>query len=170
VTGYANPTKELLQEAQRVFDEDAEVASVVSLGAGKGQVLSVSGTGGEGGLMDAMAKMGLDSEQTHKEVDGRLHQSSVYFRLNVEHGLTGHTNASTVHAHTLAYMQEGDTDRLLNDVVKCITIRQKGSTLKDISKSLYRLLSPFLPKHRFGRRARICDETKTVVGPKLCRA
>ena len=136
VVGYANPIKELLQEARRAFDEDAEVASVVSLGAGKGDVVSVTGTDNEGSLMDAMAKMGLDSEQTHKEVHGRLHQSSVYFRLNVERGLSGYIHASSIHAHTLAYMQEGDTDQLLNDVVKSIKSRQKGSTIKDISKSL----------------------------------
>jgi hypothetical protein len=134
IAGYANPTKELLQEAQRVFDEDAEVASIVSLGTGKGEVLSVMGTGDEGALVDAMAKMALDSEQTHKEVDGRLHQLSVYFRLNVEQGLVGHMDASSVRAHTSAYMQKSDNDRLLNDVVESIKSRQKGSTMKDISK------------------------------------
>jgi hypothetical protein len=132
--GHANPTKELLQEAQRVFNEDAEVASIVSLGAGKRGVLSLAGTGDEGALVEAMIKMAFDSEQTHKEVHGRLHRSSAYFRLNVEHGLVGQMDASIIHAHTSAYMQDGDTDQLLNDVVKSIKSRQKGSTLKEISK------------------------------------
>jgi hypothetical protein len=134
MTGYANPTKELLQEAQRVFDEDAEVASIVSLGAGKGEIMSVVGTGDEGTLMDAMAKMALDSELTHEEMHARLHRSSVYFRLNVEHGLVDHMDASSVRAHTSAYMQKGDTNRLLNDAVESIKGRQKGGTLKDISE------------------------------------
>jgi hypothetical protein len=38
----ANPGKELLREAQRVFGDDTEVATILSIGAGKGDVWDVS--------------------------------------------------------------------------------------------------------------------------------
>ena len=41
-TGFANPAKELLQEAQRVFGEDAKVATIVSIGSGKVKVTKMS--------------------------------------------------------------------------------------------------------------------------------
>jgi hypothetical protein len=132
-----------------VFDEDAEVASIVSLGAGKGEVVSVAGIDDEGGLVDAMMKMALDSEQTHKELHGRLHQLSIYFRLNVDRGLAGQMDASSIRTHTSAYMQEGDIDKLLNNVVESIKSRQKGSTLKDISKSPPFISLLFLLGYRF---------------------
>jgi hypothetical protein len=136
ISGYANPTKELLKEAQGVFGDDAEVASIVSLGAGKEEALSISETANEEALVDALARTTLNTEKTHEELRGRLHQLSVYFRFNVEHGLERHMENSSIYGRTMAYMKEGAINELFDDAVKSIQSRKKGITLQEISMSL----------------------------------
>ena len=50
MVGYVNPAKELLREAQDLFGEDAEVAGIVSTGAGKGNFRVVFKDGLEEGI------------------------------------------------------------------------------------------------------------------------
>jgi hypothetical protein len=146
------------------------VASVVSLGAGKGEVVSITRTVDEDALVDALRRMILDSERTHEEIHGRLDQLSIYFRFNVERGLEQQMDTSSVYECTTAYMKEGGINKLLNNAVKSINSRQKGSTLMEISKSSRLTSLLFSPRHRLRNHGRDYHEAKTFVGPKLCEA
>jgi hypothetical protein len=167
-TGYANPAKELLKEAEAVFGADAEVASIVSLGAGKEEILDISGTVREDALVDALVRMTLDTEKTHEELHARLHQLLIYFRFNVERGLERNRNSLSIYERTTAYMKEGSTNKLLDEAVKSIKSRKRRSTLQEISRSLHFTLALVLWSHSFRRLSRIRDEAEAVIGAKLC--
>jgi hypothetical protein len=81
-TGFANPAKELLQEAQRVFGEDANVTIIVSIGSGKVKTSKVSEGDDESALVEALKRVALNTETTDAELEGRLHDTFIYFRFN----------------------------------------------------------------------------------------
>jgi hypothetical protein len=127
----ANPGKELLREAQRIFGEDAEVATILSLGAGKGDMWDVS-IASSSELREAVKRATTSCEPVHEELYSRLRQTSIYFRLNVERGSGPQMELSL--ANVTAYLEEGAISDRVDEVVKSIQIRPMGVNLKDISE------------------------------------
>jgi hypothetical protein len=128
----ANPGKELLREAQRVFGDDMEVATILSIGAGKGDVWDVStATGSE--LREAVKRAMTSCEPVHEELYLRLRQTSIYFRLNVERGSGPQMELCS--ANVSAYLEEGVISDRVDEAVKSIHLRPTGVKLKDISES-----------------------------------
>ena len=125
----ANPAKVLLSEAQRVFGDDAEVATILSIGAGKGDVWSPSTSGTE--LKEAVKRATASCEPMHEELYARLRETSIYFRLNVERGSEPRLELSS--ASVSAYLGEGVVSDRLDDAIKSIRDRSVGVKLKDIS-------------------------------------
>jgi hypothetical protein len=165
--GYANPTKDLLLEAQEVFGEDAHVSAIVSIGSGKHAVSKPAERHEENGMMAALMQVinfvlfllllgyrgkdnasqttppkiildqvSRDGEPTHAELQHRLREAFIYYRLNVDQNLAGLTDASRIYSLTQVYMKKPDINGQLNDVVKAIQTRPNGKTLKELSKSL----------------------------------
>ena len=91
MVGCANPAKELLREAQDVFGEDAEVATIVSIGAGKGNVKVVFEAGREVGISKGLRQGIAMCEQVHDDLYGRLQETKIYYRFNVERELSMHS-------------------------------------------------------------------------------
>jgi hypothetical protein len=127
----ANPGKELLREAQRVFGDDMEVSTILSIGAGKGDVWGVSIASGEE-LREAVKRATTSCEPLHEELYLRLRQTSIYFRLNVERGSGSPMELTS--ANVSAYLGEGAISDRVDEVVKSIHLRPKGVKLKDISE------------------------------------
>ena len=125
----ANPAKVLLSEAQRVFGDDTEVATILSIGAGKGDVWSLSKSGTE--LTEAVKRAAASCEPVHEEVYARLRETSIYFRLNVERSLEPRLELSS--ASVSAYLGEGAVSDRLDDAIKSISSHSGGVKLKDIS-------------------------------------
>jgi hypothetical protein len=125
----ANPAKVLLSEAQRVFGDDAEVATILSLGAGKGDVWSMLTTGAE--LRENIKRAAASCEPVHEELYARLRETSIYFRLNVERGLDPPLELSS--ASVSAYLGEGAVSDRLDDAIKSISSHSMRVKLKDIS-------------------------------------
>jgi hypothetical protein len=132
MAGHANPTKALLREAENVYGNNAEVAIVISIGAGKWNVQAVQDDGRGVGLDEALKQGIVSCEQAHEELQHRLRQSNVYFRFNVEKELDG--EAEVILAHTSAYLQESVTSSRLDEALDRIQSRPTGLTLKDISE------------------------------------
>ena len=128
----ANPGKELLREAQQIFGDDAEVATILSIGAGKGDVWSMSETDGAS-MRDAVKRTMANCEAVHEELYARLRESAIYYRLNVEKG----SGRKMVLSSSLisAYLREGVVNDKLDDAIRSIERRPKGVKLKDISES-----------------------------------
>jgi hypothetical protein len=127
----ANPGKELLREAQRVFGGEEEVATILSLGAGKGDVWEASSMSSSE-LREAVKRATKSCEPVHEELYLRLRQTSVYFRLNVERSSGPQMELSS--ANVSAYLEEGVVNDRVDDVIKSIHLRPTGVKLKDISE------------------------------------
>jgi patatin-like phospholipase/acyl hydrolase len=90
--GSNNPTKKLLEEIVRIY-EDRDVSCIVSIGAGRANIMEYRTPGFWGkavpmNLVDNLKKMATDCEQTDEDLSKRfLKRPGVYFRFNVEHGL-----------------------------------------------------------------------------------
>jgi hypothetical protein len=131
----ANPGKELLREAQQIFGDDAEVATILSIGAGKGDVWSMSETDGAS-MRDAVKRIVANCEPVHEELYAQLRESAIYHRLNVDKG-SGQQMAPSSSLIS-AYLREGAVNDKLDDAIKSIERRPKGVKLKDISESQFK--------------------------------
>jgi hypothetical protein len=129
----ANPAKVLLGEAQRVFGGDTEVATILSIGAGKGDVWSPSTSGTE--LKEAVRRATASCEPVHEELYARLRETAIYFRLNVERNSEPRLELSS--ASVSAYLGEGAVSDRLDDAIKSVRNRSVGVKLKDISGFLW---------------------------------
>jgi hypothetical protein len=125
----ANPGKELLREAQRVFGDEMEVATILSIGSGKGDVWDVSRASGSE-LREAVKRAMTSCEPIHEELYSRLRQTSLYFRLNVERGSGPQMQLSS--SAVCAYLEEGVVSDRVDDAVKSIHRRPTGVKLNDI--------------------------------------
>lgn len=132
VAGYANPTKELFKEAQKIFGEEAEVAMILSVGVGRWNVQVTSDQGRGVHLNEALKQGAIGSEQIHEDLQIRLLQTGIYFRFNIERELDNRLDAILSHIST--YLGEAVTSSRLDDAIRRIQIRPSGTRLRDISK------------------------------------
>jgi len=143
----ANPAKELLREAQDVFGEDMEVATIVSVGAGKGNTKVVFKAGGELGIGNELRKGIATCEQVHNDLYGRLQDTKIYYRFNIEHELSIHSE--DVFADVSTSLRETPTSAMIDGAVKSIHSLPTGVKLKYISE--YASISILvLTVHRLG--------------------
>ena len=134
MAGYPNPTGELLQEAQRVFVEDAKVATVISIGSGKKKASDLPARDDQNALVEAVKDVVINAEITHKELETRLNEAHLYFRFNVPHDLGSRVDSSGIYSYTSTYLGEADTNKRLNEAIKSMRTRSGGMTLKELSK------------------------------------
>jgi hypothetical protein len=134
MVGYANPAKELLREAQDVFGEDAEVASIVSIGAGKRNVRVMLEDGREVGISEGLRRGNAMCEQVHDDLQRRLEETNIYYRFNVEQELI--IDPEVILAHVSAYLRESTTSRTVDRAIKSMHCQPTGIKLKDISECI----------------------------------
>jgi hypothetical protein len=132
MVGYANPAKELLREAQNLFGEDGEVASIVSIGAGKGNFRVAFKDGREEGISEGMRRGFVMCEQVHEDLQGRLEGTKIYYRLNVERELS--IEPEVISAEVSAYLREKAISARVDSAIKSIQYLPTGVKLKDISE------------------------------------
>jgi hypothetical protein len=132
IAGCANPTKELLREAQNAFGEDAEVASIVSIGAGRKDVRVVFEDGREVGISDGLRRGIAMCERVHEELQSRFKKAVIYHRFNVEQEMG--IQPEIVLARVSAYLGETMTSVRVDSAVDSIHRRSTGVKLRDISK------------------------------------
>jgi hypothetical protein len=142
MAGYANPTKELMREAQSVFGEEAEISTILSLGAGKIEA-PASLEKGRGELFEILKRGGVVCEQVHQDMQTRLNDASVYFRFNVEQEMG--MIMDTISGRTSAYLQDAAISRRLDDAAKRIHSGVTKIKLKYISMSCLLFLLLFSP-------------------------
>lgn len=131
MVGYANPTKELLREAGEVFGTEAEVATILSIGAGR-VISGIIGDQAKGvGIGVGLRQGGFSSKQVHEELQMRLGETMVYFRFNMDYELG--VEPKVVSAHISDYLSERAVSSRLDDAIKSLQSRPKGLLLKEIS-------------------------------------
>jgi hypothetical protein len=128
----ANPAKELLQEAQEVFGEDMEVATIVSIGAGKGNAKIVFESGQEVGISNTLRKGVALCEQVNDDLYRRLQGTNIYYRFNMEREMSVHLE--DVFADVSIYLRERPTTASIDRAVNSIHSLPTGVKLKEISE------------------------------------
>jgi hypothetical protein len=132
MVGCTNPSKELLREAEDVFGEDAEVSSIVSIGAGKGCISVAFEDGREVGISEGLRRGFATGEQVHDDLLGRLQATNIYYRFNVEYELSA--DPEVAFAHVSTYLREKTTSGKLDNAINSIHSRPTGVKSNDISQ------------------------------------
>lgn len=130
-TGFANPTSELLREAQRVFKDNVELAPIVSLGAGKVGITRIIQNAGAIGQGETLRRIAKSCKEVHKNVYRSLHATGIYFRFDPE--ACSQQSPSSWASQASAYIQEGSINIQTDSVVKKVHGRQGGVSIKEIS-------------------------------------
>ncbi len=124
--------KQLLQEATREFGEERGVSCIISIGTGKPKVTGFkkSGFGLQRvlplDLIKALASMATDSEAEAAEIKERYRNCpGLYYRLNVDRGLESISleeweKLGVVKTHTMAYLNDQDVSREVDEIVKAL--------------------------------------------------
>ncbi|KAL5637889.1 hypothetical protein ACGC1H_002234 [Rhizoctonia solani] len=123
--GCSNPIAHVLSEVKRVYP-DRQVACIISIGAGHARTIQVPSPSRWRRTQDVivMKDMATDSERVAEEMVARFEGTSgVYFRFNVDQGLQDMKDGSwerlgETMQHTNAYLQKGETNQKLEDVVR----------------------------------------------------
>lgn len=150
--GFNNPSRELITEAFNIFGEKARVRSVLSLGAGSPNALSLpflaDGIGeddGYGKWREFMEKTAIDNERAADDMKTRMGHLGLYSRFSVDQGLSSITSPhedsteeavkrkddtlGTIEAHTRIY-----TERRSDEIDSCIRQMEKGVGLATLEQ------------------------------------
>jgi hypothetical protein len=131
MAGFANPTNEMLKEAEKVFEKNAVVANIVSIGSGKldpQQVITRTQ------LSDLLNRAITDTERVHNDIQNRLQDLGIYFRFNVENILPMNNSiGNTTRVQTSAYLEDATHSQRMNGAVTSIQARNVTRPLKELS-------------------------------------
>lgn len=130
--GTNNPSQVVLNEAEVLF-KDRPIGCLVSIGAGRGEVIRIKKPGIfqriiPTNVINALKAIATDCEGTHEAMLGRFaNLPNTYFRLNVEQGMQGielseWEKLSNVEAHTAQYMKKREVGERLTSLVNAIRV------------------------------------------------
>ncbi|PVF91531.1 hypothetical protein CPB86DRAFT_316774, partial [Serendipita vermifera] len=103
MAGYANPTNELLKEAEKVFGGEVMVANIVSIGSGQLDPEQQK----HAQLNDILRRAITDTERVHNDIQNRFQDLGIYSRFSVDAILSiDNTVVNTTRIKTAAYLEE----------------------------------------------------------------
>lgn len=129
--GCNNPVQYLVEEAQREFGPERDIACIVSIGTGKSKIAGFKAPGLFQRLLPldlvkVLAAMATDSEVVALAMQTRYqHCDGLYHRLNVERGLEGVSleeweKLGEVTTHTVEYLRGKDISQRLDLIVNAL--------------------------------------------------
>jgi hypothetical protein len=134
MAGYANPTNEMLKEAEKVFGKNAVVANVVSIGSGKPELRQQQIGPNGSQLSDLLKRAIMDTERVHNDIQNRFQNLDIYFRFNLECIITMvNSIGQTARVQTAAYLEEAATSQKMDVAVISIQERKGMKYLKELS-------------------------------------
>ncbi|CAE6383013.1 unnamed protein product [Rhizoctonia solani] len=120
-----NPIRRLISEARLVWP-GRSIGHILSLGTGQKEAIHLPRAGMIPKLqlfkvLHLLQRIATDCERVHQEVYGEF-AAGTYFRFNVDRGLEGvgldeWNSIETISFRTLAYMQRGEIDTMLQQAV-----------------------------------------------------
>jgi hypothetical protein len=134
MTGYANPTNEVLKEAEKIFGKNAVVANLLSVGSGRLELRQQQDTGIMSQLSDLLKRAITDTERVHNDIYNRFQDLGIYSRFNAE-GILPVTNSmrKTTRVQTAAYLEDAPNSHRMDRAVTSIRERKGVKSLKDLS-------------------------------------
>jgi hypothetical protein len=129
--GCNNPIQYLVQEAQREFGPERDVACIVSIGTGKPKVAGFKAPGRFQRLLPldfikVLVSMATESEATASAMQKRYqHCDGLYHRLNVERGLEEVSledweKLGEVTTHTMEYLRDKNISQRIDVIVDAL--------------------------------------------------
>lgn len=140
---HQNPTLLALKEAQRAFGDTNSVGTVVSVGAGVGNVFSLQTKKKtiSADLEDFLDEVSQSSHLVHQEALQRFEDADIYYRFNVngiqDLDLSSWTSdvQSEVLAYTRAYLEDASLIRQVVACAKSVHSQLNKMQLLDLSES-----------------------------------
>jgi hypothetical protein len=127
VLGFGNPMLEAIREAHRVFGVQARVSILLNLGSGHRGVISAIN---KRTWVDVGDQAIRDCEVIAEDIQRRLGNFGIYYRLSVDHGLDrwtlDHDGIGAIISHVETYLSRTDPSNKLN---QCISASQRVSTV-----------------------------------------
>jgi hypothetical protein len=134
MAGYANPSRDLLQEGKRIFGESREISMLISIGSGRAEELNLADAGK---ARSVFSRIAMDCEHTHESLYSLLRHTGAYFRFNVDRTIGIAMDPALIRTHVSAYIQKETVDQHLDDAIRRMQERPAGIVLKDIGVSFY---------------------------------
>jgi len=124
--GFGMPMNEAIREAYRVFGGEARVSILLSLGSGHRGVVSIDDKNTRAEVGDRTAE---NYEVVAEDVQRRLGNLGIYYRISVDHGLEGwrlyYDRVGDIKSHVDAYLSRIGPSNNLN---QCLSASQRIST------------------------------------------
>ncbi|CCA69846.1 hypothetical protein PIIN_03786 [Serendipita indica DSM 11827] len=134
---FYNPIKEILTEAHGLYSGKAQVATLVSFGAGNPGVIKFN-PGSEDWKL-TLAKLLSNSERVGGEIGSQMGHLGIYFRFSVQQGiqissLPEGRLSSLIGTHTAAYLEDYEVASRLEACVESIQQRVGVTTLDQLRR------------------------------------
>jgi hypothetical protein len=84
LTGFNNPARELIKEAEKQFGADMRVSTILSLGSGRPALVAFDGPTP---ASNELKRIVFDCESVARELATQLFHVDAYVRLNVDRGM-----------------------------------------------------------------------------------
>ncbi|PVF92027.1 FabD/lysophospholipase-like protein, partial [Serendipita vermifera] len=137
---FNNPTREILQEAQRVYGDERQLSVILSLGSGKSKDPSL-GKSNQTNAIDGLLKRLIgNSEATERDLAYQLYDVGAYIRLNVDHGLEciqlhEWSQLSLALAQSQDYLASSSITKLVDNFISGLIERQGLMTLNQLTRT-----------------------------------
>jgi len=141
----SNPIREILAEAHRVFEDQATVRCLLSVGCGHPGILRTpNNSDATAAWASFFRQLAMDSEKTAREINVQMSQLTLYHRLSVTSGLEGSQTCSgrcvnAIVALTSSYLNEIEIVDSLSRCAETIKNGDASSTLEQLSRCLQNL-------------------------------
>ncbi|PVG00686.1 hypothetical protein CPB86DRAFT_729099, partial [Serendipita vermifera] len=134
-SGYANPTNEMLKEAENVFGKDAVVATIISIGSGKSIMRQQEQGCTNVPLMNILRRVILDTERVHDDLQNRFQDLGIYYRFNADNVLPirNRIEDTKTKSHTMTYVKEAATTQRIDQAIQSVQERSGVKTLKELN-------------------------------------
>lgn len=130
----SNPVMEIIRETEDIFGAQSEIATIISLGAGRGIFSALPSISDPffDRIVSLNTQISHSCEQIHNSLHHRAQNSGVYFRLNPGRDLDPlvlreWSQMALVKTHTIAYLHESVVSSLVNGAVT--SLRRLAATV-----------------------------------------
>lgn len=123
MNGFNNPTKEVIEEAYKLFGAEHRISCLLSLGSGKRGAISLENTQSNA-HPSISAQIASDSENVAEETKKQLGRLKIYYRFSVDVGLEGprpfRGGFGSIISHTSVYLSKFSVSKSLDNCLKAV--------------------------------------------------
>ena len=136
LTGFNNPTREIIKEAKKQFSTDTRVSTILSIGSGRPALVAFDGpTPASNELLKGIV---FDCERVARELATQLFNVDSYLRLNVDRGMentemSDWEGLGTIEGHTGTYLEIPAVTKAIDSSLQRLQDRVGSITLGQLS-------------------------------------